>query len=323
LPTTGRFTTARPVAVQVTQPAKREPGFIVTSSGTSLPSSAFIIDADGEIVWWAPGPQNPTRAHMDYEGENLWMISLNLTNAGGEMRYVSMDGARGQDDVPGLATTHHDFTVMPGGKVAALAWSVPGNDPASELVIRSPDGLVTRAFAIGRNLYLSDTFHANAIHYLPSDGGFTIADRNPNVVVKTSAGGIAQWQVGGSCDGAPTGQSCLPIDWEVVHGHHLLQDGTLLVFNNTYTDRAHVFAIATRADAAAFSATVTKDYTGSAASTNLGDVQRLPGGNTLVSYASDGIIVELDPDWNEVQRFTIRVGYATWRPTLYGPPTRP
>ena len=94
-----------------------------------MPNSAFIIDADGDIVWYVDGPENPTRALMDYEGDNMWMIALNLDNAGGEMRYVSMDGEQEQQNVAGLETAHHDFTVMPGGKVAALVWRVPGIDP--------------------------------------------------------------------------------------------------------------------------------------------------------------------------------------------------
>lgn len=56
------------------------------------------------------------------------------------------------------------------------------------------------------------------------------------------------------------------------------------------------------------------------ASSNLGDVQRLPGGNTLITYSSDGQIVEVDSDWNEVQTVSVRVGYSSWRPTLYGTP---
>ena len=69
-------------------------------------------------------------------------------------------------------------------------------------------------------------------------------------------------------------------------------------------------------------ATMVRDYTGTAASATLGDVQRLPGGNTLVTYSNDGTIVELDPSWNAVQTFSVRVGYSNWRPTLYGPPLR-
>ena len=39
---------------------------------------------------------------MDYEGDNMWMVSLNLDNAGGEMRSVSMDGEQEQQNVAGL-----------------------------------------------------------------------------------------------------------------------------------------------------------------------------------------------------------------------------
>jgi hypothetical protein len=211
---------------------------------------------------------------------------------------------------------------MPGGKVAALAWRTPGEDVESELVIRSPDGTVTRPFAIGNNLFRSDTFHANAIHYIPFHDSFTIADRNANVFVEVSATGIPQWQLGGSCDAAPAGGKCSPWDWEVTHGHHLLEDGTFLLFNNTFAEMAHIFQFQLNATPSTLTATLVKDYTDGGSSTNMGDVQRLPGGNTLVTYATDAKIVELDSSWNEVQTFSARVGYSNWRPTLYGPPLR-
>lgn len=327
LPRTGSFTEAQSVGVTVTRADEREPGFIVTSSGMSLPSSASIIDADGAIVWYVDGPQSPTRAQLDYEGENLWMLALNLTNQGGEMRYVSMDGEVEQHDVPGLENTHHDFTVMPGGRVAALAWRAPGVDTESDLVIRSPDGTLTTAFGVGENLYLSDSYHANAVHYLPFDDSFTISDRNPNVFVKVSATGSVQWQLGGVCDDAPAGNNCSPQDWQVNHGHQLFEDGTFVLFNNgIFNDGtlapAHVFEFTLNIKPSSFSATLVKDYEGAYTSSNLGDVQRLPGGNTLVTYAGDGKIVELDASWDEVQTFSVRAGYSNWRPTLYGPPLR-
>jgi len=323
LPTTGSFTNSPSITVKVAQTNKREPGFIVTSSGTFVPGSAFIIDADGDVVWYTDGPLNPTRAQMDYEGENMWMVALNLDNTVGEMRYVSMDGEEEHDNVPGLENAHHDFTVMPGGKVAALAWRTPGTiDPESDLVIRSQDGTVTKPFKIGSKLYQSDTYHANAIHYIPSDDSFTIADRNPSVFVKVSATGTLAWQLGGVCDQAPAGNKCVPQDWQIVHGHHLLDDGTFLAFNNDYLVPSHVFEFKLNVTPSSFAATLVKDYAGSSSSTTMGDVQRLPGGNTLVTYATDAKIVELDTSWNVVQTFSVRVGYASWRPTLYGPPLR-
>ena len=323
LPTTGPLTGAPAVAVAVAQPDQRAAGFIVTSSGTFVPDAAFIVDADGEVVWVFPGPVSTTRAHMDYEGNTMWMIALNVLNEGGEMRSVSMDGQQLSMNVEGLDTTHHDFTVLPGGRVAALAWGAPGVDPAGNLLVRSPDGQVTTAFAIDGHLYASDSFHPNAIHYLPADDSFTIADRNPNLVVKVSGAGVPRWQLGGSCDGAPTASHCAPQSWEVDHGHQLLDDGTLLVFNNTYGDVPHVLEYRLNDAPSGLSATPVHDYTGTASTMTLGDVQRLPNGNTLVTYSEAGKIVELDADWKEVQTFSVRTGYTTWRPTLYGPPPRP
>jgi hypothetical protein len=323
LPTTGRLPDAPSISVRVAQPDRREPGFIVTSSGTSVPDAAFIIDADGDVVWDFPGPVNTSRAHLDYEGNQMWMIALNVLNEGGEMRVVSMDGEQVVTNVPGLDAAHHDFTVMPGGRVAALVWDAPGVDPPSDLVIRAPDGSLTTAFTVGSNLYRADSFHANAIHYVPSGDSFTVADRNPSVVVGVSAAGVPLWQVGGTCDGAPAGDRCSAQSWQVDHGHHLLDDGTLLVFNNTYTDVPHVLEYRLNDTAGPFSATLARDVTGTDSSPTLGDVQRLPGGNSLVTYSQAGKIVELDADWNEVQTFSVRVGYSSWRPTLYGPPLRP
>jgi hypothetical protein len=323
LPTTGTLAGAPPITVDVAQPAAREPGFIVTSSGTSVPDSAYIVDADGEMVWFFPGPLNTCRARMDYEGNTMWMITCNPINEIGELRSVSMDGAQVSMNVAGFDGAHHDLTVMPGGRVAALVWSTPANEPPSDLVVRTPDGQATTAFTIGSNVYPSDLFHADAVHYNLSDDSFTISDRDPNVVVKVSSAGLPQWQLGGVCDGAPTGTHCSPQSWLVNHGHHLLDDGTLLVFNNTATyDVAHVLEFQLDDTPSGLGATLLRDYTGTAASATLGDVQRLPGGNTLVTYSNDGTIVEVDASWNVVQTFSVRVGYSNWRPTLYGPPLR-
>jgi hypothetical protein len=333
LPETGTLSRAPTFSVSVDTPESREPGFIVASSGyredQENDTTAYIIDSDGEIVWAAPAPPDASRAKMDYEGENMWMLGTNFIGGYGEMRYLSMDGQTGQKDVAGLEPAHHDFTVMPGGKVAAMAWTeVSFEGPESELLIRSPDGTIETAFLIGENLYLpsDDRFHCNAVHYIEEDDSFTISDRYASVLVKVSSGGEVQWQLGGSCAGAPAGAGkCSAQSWTANHGHHLLSDGSFLIFNNSPRDggdNSNVLEFDLVQTESSMTALLVKDYEGTTLSSVLGDVQRLPGGNTLITYSEASQIAEVNADWQIVQTFSGSVGYAEWRPTLYGPPAR-
>jgi hypothetical protein len=65
-------------------------------------------------------------------------------------------------------------------------------------------------------------------------------------------------------------------------------------------------------------------FAGTDYSANLGDVQRLPGGNTLVDFSNAGVMKEIDAQGNVVLQITAtsnaRFGYALWRESLYGPP---
>jgi len=295
---------------------------------------AFIVDADGDVVWTSPAPTQCGRARLDYEGKYLWMLSVNVGNAVGEMRYVSMDGATRQDNVEGLSKAHHDFTVLPGGIVAALAWAGSGMDAENELLERTPDGEVTSRFHIGSNLYQpgpglmgsGEGYHCNSILYHPSDDTYTIGDRNPSVFVKVSRSGELVWQFGGDCSGAPAPQ-CVPSSWTVNHGHQVLENGNFLFFSNgeyrsNTPSSALEFSLST---SGTMQATELESYTSATGAhcDSMGDVQRLPNGNTLVVFSNEGLIEELDPSWKLIQTLEASsFGYADWRETLYGPPPR-
>jgi hypothetical protein len=119
----------------------------------------------------------------------------------------------------------------------------------------------------------------------------------------------------------------------VNHGHQLLDDGNFVMFNNgTFgsTAASHVleFKLST---SGTMSATSVKDYVPSNNyhSDSLGDVQRLPNGNTLITYSNKGVILEVDSSWNLVQSISVgggggggSIGYSDWRETLYGAPAR-
>jgi len=338
--TTGALSGAPSVTRKATKPTAQAVGFVILSggvnkSGGSGINQAFIVDADGAVVWTAAAPAQASRARLDYEGNNMWMMALNVGNGNGEMRCVSMDGATKQNNVSGLAKSHHDFTVLQGGIVATMVWSGSGTDPESDLVERSPDGKVTTVFHIGANLYKGgpglmggsgNGYHCNSLLYHEADDTYTIGDRNPSSFVKVSRAGKALWQFGGDCSGAPAAK-CLAGSWSVNHGHQLLENGNFLFFNNgayrsTTPSNVLEYALST---SGTMQASLVKSYASpsKARSDSLGDVQRLPNGNTLVVFSNEGLIEELDPSWSVVQTLSASsFGYADWRETLYGPPPR-
>jgi hypothetical protein len=324
---TGALSDAPSVTRTVSKASALSKGFIVTSSGMTGTgpgsSRAYVIDADGTVVWSVASPVLCSRARMDWEGANMWMLALNVNNGLGELRTVSMDGETGPTSVSGLSSAHHDFAVLPGGVVAAMAWASSGTDPESNLIERLPSGTLAPRFKIGSNLYLGGPsgggYHANYVSYHWTDDSYTIADRNPNVIVKVTRSGNPIWQIGGSCGGAPA-PKCAPGGWQVVHGHDFASNGNLLFFNNAAGD-SHVFELLV-ASSGTFGTAVVEDFVSGSESSVLGDVQRLPNGNTLITYSTSGMILEVDPSWAVVQVLRGAFGYADWRETLYGPPAR-
>ncbi|HEY6726024.1 MAG TPA: aryl-sulfate sulfotransferase [Polyangiaceae bacterium] len=296
-------------------------GFIVSTTGLggrgdARGPMAFILDAEGDVVWWTPAPSGAGSARMNWEGTEMWISAVNNGGVGGEMRRASMDGLDVEASVAGLEAAHHDFTVLPGGRIVTFMHREGG---CSSIVQRDPDGTITDLIANVSALYepVRDC-HPNAIHYHPEDDSFTISDRNPNLFVKFSRTGELEWQFGGANALGPW----MPGVWQVNHGHHLLENGNFLFFNNGVGAPASPvleFAL----DPSAGTATEVWRYKSDKSSSTLGDVQRLPNGNTLVTYSNAGVIHEVNPDGELVQSLaTGSLGYATHRPTLYGPPPR-
>jgi hypothetical protein len=295
----------------------------------------MIIDADGSVVWATAAPKSCSRARLDYEGKTFWMMATNPSNAGGDVRFVSMDGTTSGANLEGLERAHHDFIALPGGSIAVFRWSSGGLDPESDLVERKSDGTLTTLFHVGSNLYAGghsafggngNSYHCNSLTHHAADDTFTIGDRNPNLFVNVGRDGSVRWQFGGSCAAART-PHCVPGSWEINHGHHWLDDGTFLFFNNRdFGDPGASSALEFKLGMpGATTAAASKQWDSGAGehSDTLGDVQRLPNGNTLVTFSNNGMIYELDSAWNVVQTLhASSFGYSEWRETLYGPPSK-
>ena len=319
--TTGAAPSAlMPPKLTVMNAAARDRGFIITSN-TGSPYYVFILDPDGAVVWWTVFQGIPTRAHMSWDGRDMYIVNESAGGAtqttAGNVARISMDGTNSETHLSGLGGAHHDVTAIPNG-VAAIMWNTSDQDAHNSVVERAADGTITTVVADLADVYNSTTFHPNSIHYAPWDDSYTIGDRNPNLFVKITRKGQLVWQLGGTnpkdpskfflLQGVPT--------WFVNHGHHLLADGTFVFFNNA--GRA---VRVLKLDEATMTATSVLTYSGVSGQI-LGDAQRLPNGNILATDSDAKHIDELDASGHVVATFVASqyLGYAEFRESLYGPP---
>jgi hypothetical protein len=322
--TTGAVPTsvAKPTVTMMNAAAHAK-GFIVTSTGLNG-TTAYILDSDGDVVWWATGPSSPSRARMSWDGQDMYMLSLNVLNSGGSVVRVGMDGSN-RETLSGLTTSHHDFTPTPENGIATMLWNTTGMDAHCSVVERSRSGTMTTIVADLSTMYNSSTFHSNAIHYYPSDDTYTISDRNPNLFVKITRKGQLVWQFGGTNPKdqtkffQPQGGT-----WMVNHGHQLLPNGNFLFFNNGAMTGGTSMAREYKLDSTTMMATSVWTYQASGANSPvLGDVIRLPNGNTLVTFSQGGLIHEVDSTGKLVMSLkTSGFGYTEFRESLYGAPPR-
>jgi len=314
---TGAIADASKIALTLTRAAQSTPaqGFIVTSDYVG--SFAYIFDTDGDIVWLSPAPAGCSRARMDWEGRNMWMLQVAGTQGSpSDVRRVSMDGTDVLDHVAGLDTAHHDLAVLPGGAVATLLWSGEVTE-ASTLVEWSPDGTIKTVAKLASNVFTPmATYHANSVAYHAADDTYTVGDLNAGGFVKLTRSGERVWQF-------------VSNDLLGNHGHHLFDD-TLLVFK-ARANPSLVYEYKLTESAGSLMASKTWSYDPGALGTLiLGDVQRLPNGNTLIDYSLAAEMREISPAGAVVQTIQAfsptgskrQLGYADFRQSLYGPPLR-
>jgi len=315
------------VTVEAHNPAARAPGFKVLSDWAD--GHAFILDGDHEYVWWYTMGADPevspdvSRARMSYDGKSMWMRNVNLSSGPRQGKStvvrVSMDGLDRQAFT--MPNGHHDFTVTPDNGIAYIVHDGEGCDQVIEQdalgnlrVVYDLRDSVMPVFEGGQT-----DCHSNSIHYNLFDDSYTISSLNYDMYTKITRGGQLVWRLGGahstySGDGAA---------WDRQHGHHNLSADRMLFFNN---GELGLWSTAVEIQLEGTTARRVWEYTSENASIVFGDVQRLPNGNTLVTYSDKGLLHEVDPDGALVQvtRFSLgtAVAYVNHRPSLYGPPPK-
>ncbi len=322
----------RPV-VTVTSPENVAAGFVVTSpqagSGGGGGGYMVIYDHTGSPVWWYRSSIGGlvSRARLSWDGKYIYGRDANPSaRPGGAVVRVAIDGSR--EEQLTVDTGHHDMTITPDNGVLFLVGG--GGDDCGRIQKWTERDGISEFFdlrdAFGETFRSgADPCHCNSIHYNPTDASVTVSCLMQNAYIKISDGGQLAWVLGGN-----NGQSHFTgdINWSRQHGHHMLGEDRILLFNNNGDGNSgsnSSLAVELQFDVVNKTAQRVWEYDGREVSQTLGDVQRLLNGNTLVTYCNAGILHEVDSEKNMVQvwNFGSGMGYSEHRPSLYDVSPRP
>jgi hypothetical protein len=303
----------------VDDPSAHVPGFIVgthvqppfTMSMTEFMetgSMVFILDGDGDVVWWYQSKVGLTpRARMSYDGKAMWLIPERTDWTGAAIELVSMDTLK--STLYGDLMASHDATVVDNGDVLAFIDYGSETDCPSVYELHK-DGSKVEIFESSD--YLPDMVlpdcHLNSIRYNKAKNLYTVSDRLTDIFAIDRQGKL-KWRLGDVVPSTSYGGQ--------QHGQQLLSDSILLFANLGGADG--------NSAALEFSLSDGKElfrYDPGIFSVWYGDVQRLPRGNTLVTFSMAGKMHEVDSHGHLAMEVSGDIfGYTEWRSTLYGPPS--
>jgi hypothetical protein len=294
---------------------RREPAFILGSYWRgSLGTRIFVVDPDGEVVWFADVNQGGVaRATMSMDGESIWVVSIN--NRGSPVKRVTWDTLT--LDTYDLAIGSHDIVAVEDDLMAYIDY---GDEDCESVVEIDPSGTLTKVFDLDTYLVRGDTLscHGNALRYSRATNSYILSSLLEDVFIIPRDGGavtrLSEIVPGGNQSWGGT-----------QHGVHFLGD-SLLIYANDEGDAVGGFQSGGPSTAIEYSLLDGAElwrHEAELYSANLGEVQRLPGGNTLITHSNPGIIREITPDGEtvlEIQGLSTAFGYPTWRQSLYETP---
>jgi hypothetical protein len=301
-------------------------GFLITGQyvqGAGAGATAYILDADGDYVWWYSIGSDVTGARMSYDGNYMWINSANVPSGTAHVRRVSMDGMTENDYSSQFTGLNHQLTILPDETVAFYAYSSSSN--CDDIKERSPAGTVKTIANSGTALKQTSACHVNNIQYSESDNTLVFSDLDHTQIAKVKrSDGSTVWIMNGPTK-TLTGDTWAGGE----HGIHIIDPTHYLIFNNnSVTGNTGSVALEMQLDSATAPTKAMKiwSYTASPAQMNMvmGDVQRMSNGNTIVGYSTRGILHEVDSTGKLLQTWTFNnsFGYIEKRPSLYGPPPK-
>ncbi len=310
--TTGAKSSANPItSFSVKNAAALSKGFFITSFWNGTNSKVpFIFDSDGDVVWWytaASGESTDGIAHakMSADSQSIWLV--NETLSGAPLRRVSIDGLTTQTYSNTKAS--HDVTAVSGDIMAYLDYGEADCNSIFEINNAGTTKEVFEATNVTSTGTGMSNCHGNAIRYSKKEDAYTYSDWQKELAVVSRAGAL-MWKLSAKTSGGKTA-------WGgVQHGHQLLDASIILFANNgAGTNKSQAFEFG-------LDGHLIKAFKSNGGATNFGDVQRLPNGNTVITYSTSSLLQEVDA--NDAVVLEVKgsgsFGYVEFRESLYGPP---
>jgi hypothetical protein len=283
--------------IETPQPAKVTGGYLVGERwGMNNNGPAFILDADGDFVWWYPGDVDIIRTRLDITGKKMWIRNTAQTNGTGVIKRVTLDGLTEEKWM--LPNTTHDLAVIPDGHVALVGHASDGCD---EILDFDPETEELVSLINAKSIHGNTMCHINYVSYYDGDKSLVFSDWEASMVAKITRTGELVWALNGD------GSTISGTSW--VHQHAVLSLGAdeLLIFSNgDVGERSIVYDV--KIDAGAKTATELWNYDGGETVSFGGDVQKLDNGNYIITYSSAGVVHELDSSRQLVQSLSWTAG---------------
>jgi hypothetical protein len=324
------------IELLVDDPSQATPGVLVTSllSGQHRP---ILIDTAGEYLWWGDAEDHGITVSRAALSRDRCAV-LYLAETDGlvvEEDYVSrlhrtyLDGS-GTETIE-IDDAHHDFAELPDGTIAALArdYRLRGEVwvAGDKIVEIDPDGTTRDIWSVFDDADLVpqgpagneaiDWSHANAMDYDEAADLYLVSLRHFDAIVAVDrATGARVWTLGGDDTSFELLGDPELDAFREQHQFELLGGG-LLVFDNGETDdvSSRIVEYAWAGDDA-YEAVWRHVPSPPFNCYALGDVTRLSGGNTGITWSTAGLIEEVTPDGDVVMRLGLEMGagfgYTTW-----------
>lgn len=293
---------------------------------------AFVIDKDGDPVWAydlaGTEVSGCSRARMSFDGKDMWIGNFSNVSPDGALMRLSMDGQTSR--VYSIPGRHHDFAVLPNNNILYQAQANggmgrggadEGNDLINELDVETGESRLLYDENTDFSEQISESgAHTNYIEYVPHLNGISFSMRHTSTIAVISYPAVGEQAQLLMVFGGPL--SDFDFSWTIQHGHELLEN-SLLIFNNEAEGGfGSSAALEYQYDLSSGTGELVMNYAPEGRSSGaFGDVQRLPNGNTLVTYSTQGVIHEIDANATLLREMsTDPLGYSQHRKTLYGPP---